>query len=58
MRLPLKEIRNAKSDAERVRKWDAFTTTFPTRKRMINYLKTWMTPERVEKWALYLRKVP
>jgi len=57
MRLPLKEIRIAKTDVERVQKWDAFTMAFPTRKRMINYLKTWMTPEKVEKWALYLRKV-
>ncbi|KAI7830773.1 hypothetical protein BC939DRAFT_439045 [Gamsiella multidivaricata] len=57
MRLPLKEIRNARTDAERVQKWDDFTKAFLKRKKMINYLKTWMVPERVEKWALYLRKV-
>jgi hypothetical protein len=57
MRPLLKEIRNAKTDLERVQNWNTFKIVFKKNKKMIRYLETWMTPEKVQKWALYLRKV-
>jgi hypothetical protein len=57
MRERLKGIRNAKNEPEMIQNWDDFTNVFKKHKKMINYLKTWMTQERVAKWALFLRKV-
>ncbi|KAF9112804.1 hypothetical protein BGX27_002730, partial [Mortierella sp. AM989] len=56
MRKSLNGILNALSDEDRGLKWKAFTTNLsPSADTFIAYLKKWMEPTRLTKWALYLR---
>ncbi|KAI7821858.1 hypothetical protein BC939DRAFT_454699 [Gamsiella multidivaricata] len=56
MRPGLKAIRNADSEAALQEKWNDFQRRFAHAKELIAYIKTWMEPERLAKWALYQRE--
>ncbi|KAF8944945.1 hypothetical protein BGZ46_006144, partial [Entomortierella lignicola] len=56
MRKLLNKILNAESDEDRGLSWKTFEKTFsPSAGDFIIYLKKWMVPERLARWALYFR---
>jgi len=57
MRPGLKAIRIADSEAILQEAWREFQESFPSAKKLIAYIKTWMQPDRLVKWALYHREV-
>ncbi|KAF9348185.1 hypothetical protein BGX26_000381 [Mortierella sp. AD094] len=56
MRPGLKAIRNADSEAVLQEKWNDLQRRFAHAKELIAYIKSWMEPERLAKWALYQRE--
>lgn len=58
MRGPLKAIRNANTEAELQERWRNFQVSFQDAHKLILYIKRqWMEPDKVARWALYLREV-
>jgi hypothetical protein len=57
MRLSLKKMRAARSEEQLKSSWSAFKGQFPRAQKFIKFIeKNWMTPERISKWATYIRE--
>ncbi|KAF9079089.1 hypothetical protein BGX23_005099, partial [Mortierella sp. AD031] len=57
MRGLLKAIRNANTEAELQERWRNFQVSFPNVSKLILYIeKQWMAPDKLARWALYLRE--
>ncbi|GJJ78543.1 hypothetical protein EMPS_10902 [Entomortierella parvispora] len=57
MRGAMKAIRKAGTDEKRVEAMNNFEARFlPGAQALVNYLKKWMLPHKLEMWAIYMRQ--